>query len=76
MVILNWSRDGGDLRVAHFFALHAMQILPLLAMVLYWMLPNVQPNTSKRLVWLACAAYSGFCVFTLLQALHGNPFLA
>lgn len=26
-----WSRDGGDLRVAHFLAIHAMQAIPLLA---------------------------------------------
>ena len=27
-----WSRDGGDLRVAHFLGIHAMQALPLLAL--------------------------------------------
>jgi hypothetical protein len=76
MVFFNWSRDGGDLRVAHFFALHAMQILPLLALALIAVSPALNQTTSKRLVWLASAVFSAFCVWTLLQALRGMPFLA
>ena len=75
LMVLNWSRDGGDLRVAHFFALHAMQILPLMAVLFICLTPNMRPNTSKRFIWLLAAGYAGFCIFTLKQALSGSPFL-
>ena len=75
LMVLNWSRDGGDLRVAHFFALHAMQILPVMAMLFICLTPNMSPNTSKRFIWLLAAGYAGFCIFTLKQALSGTPFL-
>ena len=32
--IVGWTRQGGDLRVPHFFATHLMQVLPLLGFVL------------------------------------------
>jgi hypothetical protein len=75
LMVLNWSRDGGDLRVAHFFALHAMQILPVTAMLFICLTPNMSSNTSKRFIWLLAAGYAGFCIFTLKQALSGTPFL-
>jgi hypothetical protein len=75
LMVLNWSRDGGDLRVAHFFALHAMQIVPVMAMLFICLTPNMSPTTSKRFIWLLAAGYAGFCIFTLKQALSGIPFL-
>ncbi|MFD0798429.1 hypothetical protein ACFQZJ_13230 [Maribacter chungangensis] len=30
--LVNWSTEGGDLRIAHFFALHSIQIIPLFAL--------------------------------------------
>jgi hypothetical protein len=75
LMVLNWSRDGGDLRVAHFFALHAMQILPVMAMLFIWLTSSMSANTSKRFIWLLAFAYSGFCILTLIQALSGAPFM-
>jgi len=75
LMVLNWSRDGGDLRVAHFFALHAMQIVPVMAMLFICLTPNMSPTTSKRFIWLLAAGYAGFSIFTLKQALSGTPFL-
>lgn len=75
LAVLNWSRDGGDLRVAHFFALHAMQILPLLAVLLLVARPRLRAQTAQYAVVLLALVYGALCIVTLLQALRGLPFL-
>jgi hypothetical protein len=67
-----WSRDGGDLRVAHFFALHAMHFIPLFALL------HTADMSLKRSHFAAAVlslAYSTFIVFVYLQAKNGQPFL-
>jgi hypothetical protein len=53
-----WSRSGGDLRVAHFLAIHAMQALPLLA----WALGRAGAAAPRA--WLAAGA-AGWVGLTL-----------
>lgn len=69
--ILGWSLEYGDLRPAHFVALHIMQIVPLLG----WL--------SDRRGWnpvivVICGAQTllGLATFFLLRALAGQPILA
>jgi hypothetical protein len=69
--LFGWSRDGGDLRVAHFFGIHAMQIVPFAG----WLITRRQPDATAG-VWLAALALVGVTVFTLAEALAGRPFLA
>jgi hypothetical protein len=69
--LTGWSRDGGDLRVAHFFALHAQQALPLLGVVLV----RLGRPDATRVVWVGAAGYVALIVFTFVQALAGLPFL-
>ena len=67
--LLNWSRDGGDLRVAHFFGIHAMQVLPLLG----YGLRNMRQGVS--IVTLIAVCYTAFSLGTLFQATRGIPLL-
>ena len=69
--LMDWARDRGDLRVAHFFATHAMHAIPLAGLVLAWLL-----GASARLaVRLFSLAYVALVVFAFAQALSGRPFL-
>jgi hypothetical protein len=72
LALFGWSRSAGDLRIAHFFATHAMQALPLAGLAAVLLLPE----TRQRLaVWLAAMAYAGIVVATFAQALAGRPLL-
>lgn len=66
---LNWSREGGDLRVAHFAGLHALQALPLLA----WLLLRTATPRGEWLLALAGAAWLGFTILLFLQAIARKP---
>ncbi len=75
--IVGWSTVGGDLRVAHFVGLHALQLLPLLG----WAL------TRERCAWLgrggrlallrtAGLAYLSLVIALTWQALRGQSIVA
>ncbi len=72
---LNWSTIGGDLRVAHFFGLHGIQIIPLFAVILKnkWNLANKQ---QIALVTIFGLIYAGLIAYTFYQAKQGLPFIA
>ncbi|MCR9123543.1 MAG: hypothetical protein NXH91_14860 [Phyllobacteriaceae bacterium] len=70
--LIGWLRDGGDLRVAHFFATHAMHFVPAFALALVWL---GRPQ-AVRAVQLVALGFSTFVLGTFAQALAGRPFLA
>ena len=69
-----WSTDYGDLRVPHFVGLHALQALPLVALVLGRL--RITQKARQRLVLAAAASYTGLYVILLTQALRGIPLIA
>lgn len=71
LAVMGWSRDAGDLRVAHFLATHALHALPLAGLAA----ARVLPSRAVAAVWLAAVGYAGLVGFTFLQALQGRPFL-
>jgi hypothetical protein len=69
--LLGWSRDGGDLRAAHFFATHAMHAIPLLALAC----ARLFGPEAKIPVRLTALAYTGFVAIVFFQALRGQPLI-
>ena len=68
--LFGWSRDGGDLRVPHFLATHAAQVLPVAGLVLS-RLPR-----PRAAVWAAAALYAALTLAVFAEALAGRPFLS
>lgn len=74
---LGWSTTGGDLRIAHFVGLHALQVLPFLG----WFLSKqsfLRLLTGQRvaLVWTISLGYVGLVGSLLWQALRGQSLIA
>jgi hypothetical protein len=68
-----WSREHGDLRVPHFLGLHAVQILPIAALLL----GRVAAGTRRRrAVLVVAASHASLFVILLVQALAGEPLTA
>jgi hypothetical protein len=70
--IMGWARDGGDLRVAHFFATHAMHVVPIFGFLLT---PLLSLRTGQMAVIGFGAFYAAFTFYTFGEAILGRPFL-
>ena len=60
--LLNWSRQYGDLRIAHFAGIHSLQVLPVAG---YYMVK------SKQQMFIVAAIYFFSVAFVFVQALRG-----
>jgi hypothetical protein len=67
--LVKWSRSGGDLRVAHFFGIHAMHFIPAFAVALH--IAGISQLRAVRAVWIFAVAFTVFCTWTFVQALQG-----
>jgi len=73
--LVGWSTTGGDLRIAHFVGMHALQGLPLIAAGLA-VTRRSDELTRTRLVRIAAVAWTGLTVLLTWQALRAQPLLA
>lgn len=76
MPITGWSTEGGDLRIGHFLGVHALQLVPLLALGLillarrYAVLRPEGPRTA--LVAIGAASYGSLIWLVTWQAERGE----
>jgi hypothetical protein len=72
---VGWSTIAGDLRISHFIGIHAIQIVPMFAFILWRMAPR--PALARRRVAVLAAAIAVACIIiaTFLQAMLGHPLL-
>jgi len=67
-----WSVEHGDLRIPHFVGLHALQVLPVLAVTLRRIRARLEPATMRVAGW----SYAALFVLLLIQALRGEALVA
>ena len=69
---VNWSTDQGDLRVAHFFGMHAMQALPLLG----FLLDRTGTRAARTLVFATSILWLAIAGGLLFMAFNGRPLVS
>jgi hypothetical protein len=79
MPLTGWATTGGDLRIPHFVGLHALQVLPLLALALVALSRRsprfADSRVRAQLVTIAAAGYAGLVGLLTWQALRGQPLI-
>jgi len=76
--LIGWLRGAGDLRVAHFFATHALHGVPLVCWLLVYLLPKrITSNisTARTTALVVTGGYFVFVAATFVQALLGQAFV-
>ena len=69
---VNWSTRYGDLRVAHFFGMHAMQALPLLG----FFLDRTRTGAARNVVFAVSIVWLAVTAGLLYIALQGRPLIS
>lgn len=71
LTFVNWSTGHGDLRIAHFFAIHALQIFPLVGLAL----ASTRLRTDVQVggVFGFAVVYFGLVWWLFAEAMRGIP---
>lgn len=70
---VGWSTEGGDLRIGHFIGMHALQVLPFLAVGLRR--TGGSERRRRGTVRIVAAGYLGLTLLVTWQALRAQPLL-
>jgi len=74
--LLGWSTVAGDLRIPHFVGMHALQLIPLAALLLEVLARRIpaltDARTRFRLIWVVICLYLGVLTLLTGQALAGQ----
>ncbi|HEX8247709.1 MAG TPA: hypothetical protein VF599_06040 [Pyrinomonadaceae bacterium] len=73
--LVNWSAEGGDLRVAHFVGLHALQVVPLFALLVVFLQKRFSPIRTTALTVIFAMLYFASFTTVFIQAARGRPLL-
>ena len=68
---VGWSTQHGDLRIPHFFGMHAFQIVPALG----WLLTRRRRSKQVEIVFATAASYLTLLAILMWQALRGQPLI-
>lgn len=69
--MFGWNRGGGDLRVAHFFGIHAQQAIPILGALA----AGAATHVRWAVVLGGSALYAALTIAVFVQATAGKPLL-
>ena len=69
-----WSVEHGDLRVPHFIGLHALQVLPVIALLLWRR--RIEDRRRARLIVVAGGSYAALVLILIWQALRGQALVS
>ncbi len=73
---VNWSTRAGDLRVAHFLAFHALQLLPRAGFDLSRYKPDLSRGRQIAYILTLSLLYAAFVSLIFAQAMSGRPLLS
>lgn len=74
--LVNWSTRAGDLRVAHFFGFHALQILPLVGYGLSHWRKHLPQRRQVAYLLIVALIYTTATTLLFWQAISGRPLIS